>query len=137
MEIRSMRRFVFVFCAALAAAPAALAYECEDQTQSGLNACAEAAYRKADAALNNVYKQIVRRLKDDAPTAKLLVMAQKAWIDYRDAECEFSSSGVIGGSLYPMTLAICQEAMTTRRTRELGEYLKCGEGDAGCPVPAR
>jgi uncharacterized protein YecT (DUF1311 family) len=132
-----MRRFVLVFCATLAAVPAALAYECEDQTQSGLSACAEAAYRKSDAALNNVYKQIVRRLKDDAPTAKLLVTAQKAWIDYRDAECEFSSSGVIGGSLYPMTLAICQEAVTRRRTQELGEYLKCGEGDAGCPVPGR
>jgi hypothetical protein len=42
---------VLVFCATLAAVPAALAYECEDQTQSGLNACAEAAYRQADAAL--------------------------------------------------------------------------------------
>jgi uncharacterized protein YecT (DUF1311 family) len=136
MEMKSMRRFVLAFCAMLAAAPAAFAYECEDQTQSGLNACAETAYHKADAALNNVYKQVIRRLKDDAPTAKLLMTAQKAWIDYRDAECEFSSSGVIGGSLYPMTLAICQEAVTARRTRELGEYLKCGEGDAGCPVPA-
>jgi uncharacterized protein YecT (DUF1311 family) len=54
---------------------------------------------KADAALNAAYKEIIRPLKGDAATTQLLVAAQKAWIAYRDAECDFSSSANIGGAI--------------------------------------
>jgi uncharacterized protein YecT (DUF1311 family) len=135
-----MRHVMIGFCAfacvALSEASAAGAAECADQTQNGLNACADAAYRKADAALNAAYKEIIRRLKGDAAATKLLVTAQKAWIAYRDAECDFASSANAGGSIYPMVYSICLEAATKERTRELGEFLKCGDGDTGCPVPA-
>src|SRR5476651_1705574 len=90
----SMRHWMIGFyaiaCVTLPAASMARAAECADQTQNGLNACADAAYRKADAALNVAYKDIIARLKGDAATTKLLVAAQKAWIGYRDAECDFS-----------------------------------------------
>jgi uncharacterized protein YecT (DUF1311 family) len=125
------------FCTILSGVPSAFAAECPDQTQSGLNACADAAYRKADAGLNGAYRDIMRRLKDDAPTTKLLVTAQKAWIGYRDAECAFADSANAGGSIYPMAVSMCLEAMTKKRAAELGAYLKCGEGDTSCPVPAR
>jgi uncharacterized protein YecT (DUF1311 family) len=131
-----MRLFATAFCMILSAVPMAYAYECADQTQAGLNTCAEANYDKADAALNRTYKEIVRRLKDDAATTKLLVAAQKAWIVYRDAECAFSISANAGGSIYPMVLAICLEDVTKQRTKELAVFLKCGDGDTGCPVPA-
>ena len=102
-----MRLFATVFLMMLPAVPAAYADECADQTQSGLDRCAQAAYDKADGALNRSYKEIVRRLKDDAATTKLLVTAQKAWIAYRDAECAFSSSANAGGSIYPMVVSNC------------------------------
>jgi uncharacterized protein YecT (DUF1311 family) len=132
----SMRLFATVFLMMLSAIPPAFAYECADQTQPGLNSCAEANYEKADVALNRAYKEIIRRLKDDAATAKLLVTAQKAWIAYRDAECAFSASANAGGTIYPMVMAICLEAVTKERTRALGVFLKCGDGDTGCPAPA-
>jgi uncharacterized protein YecT (DUF1311 family) len=142
-ETRSlfMRLSALAFCAMLSAVPAAYAEaayaeECQDQTQSGLDVCADKSYKKADAALNGVYKDITHRLKDDAATAKLLVQAQKAWLTYRDAECAFSSSASAGGSIYPMVLALCLEAVTEERTRDLRVFLKCDEGDMGCPVPA-
>jgi len=131
-----MRLLAILIFASLWAAPAALAYECQDQTQRGLDICADANFQKADAALNASYKEIVRRLKDDAPTTKLLVTAQKAWLAYRDAECAFSSSANSGGSIYPMVFSICLEEVTQQRTKELGVFLKCGDGDTGCPVPA-
>ncbi len=109
-----MRAAVIAVCTILSAAPSALAGECADQTQSGLNACADAAYRKADAALNGAYREITRRLKDDAKTAKLLVTAQKAWIGYRDAECTFSSSANAGGSIYPMVFRSALEGDDAR-----------------------
>ena len=51
------------------------------------------AYKKADAELNVLYRQITARLKDDKATTELLVAAQRAWVAFRDAECAFSASG--------------------------------------------
>ena len=62
-------------------------------TQTDMNICAGKSYAKSDAELNKFYKQIETRLKGDADTTKLLVAAQKAWVSFRDAECNFSSSG--------------------------------------------
>lgn len=130
-----MRLLTILILASSWAAPAAFAYECKDQTQSGLDVCADANFQKADTALNASYKEIVRRLKDDAATTKLLVTAQKAWLAYRDAECAFSSSANAEGSIYPMVFSICLEEVTRQRTKELSVFLKCGDGDTGCPAP--
>jgi uncharacterized protein YecT (DUF1311 family) len=137
MPMRALRiGFCALLCATLSAASAARAAECADQTQNGRDVCADAADKKADAALNAAYKEIIRRLKGDAAATKLLIAAQKAWIAYRDAECDFSSSAIAGGSIYPMVYSLCLEAATEERTKELGVFLKCGDGDTGCPVPA-
>ena len=34
-----------------------------------------------------------------------LKSAQKAWIDYRDAQCDFDSYGYQNGRIYPMILS--------------------------------
>jgi uncharacterized protein YecT (DUF1311 family) len=129
-----MRGIGIFFCAWLGFSAAALADECPDQSQQGLNQCAEAAYKKADEALNAVYRDITRRLKDDAETTKQLVSAQKAWIAFRDAECAFATSDNAGGSIYPMVYAGCQTRLTKTRTNDLRLYLKCADDALGCPV---
>jgi uncharacterized protein YecT (DUF1311 family) len=105
-------------------------------TQSEMNICAAESYKKADAELNVVYGHIVERLKSEPSRAQLLTKAQKAWVAFRDAECEFSGSGVAGGSMQPMIVAGCREELTRKRTAELAVYMKCQEGDMSCPVPA-
>jgi uncharacterized protein YecT (DUF1311 family) len=132
----SMRSPVLAFCLTLSAVAPALALDCADETQVAQDLCADASYQKADAALNRSYKEILRRLKGDSATTKLLIDAQKAWIAYRDAECAFSSSANKGGTIYPMVFSICLEGVTKKRIAELDAYLKCGDGDTGCPVPA-
>jgi len=119
----------------LAALPAAAQQDCPDDSQAGLNQCAGDAYKKADAALNATYRQVMARLKDSEAAAKSLVAAQRAWIAYRDAECDFISSGVEGGSARPMIVAQCLEQLTARRTDDLKALLNCEEGDLSCPVP--
>jgi uncharacterized protein YecT (DUF1311 family) len=131
-----MRAALFSLAILMNAGPA-LAAECADQTQSGLNACAGAAFKRADDALNKTYRVVVGRLKGDAEKTKLLVQAQKAWIGWRDSECRFSSSGVSGGSIYPLIYAQCLESQTIERTKALGAYLKCEEGDLACPAPSK
>jgi uncharacterized protein YecT (DUF1311 family) len=129
-----MRRVSILLCAWLSLALPAYADDCPEQNQNGLNRCAEDSYKRADEALNAVYKETMQRLKDDAPTAKLLLAAQKAWIAFRDAECTFANAENAGGSIYPMVYAGCLERLTKARTKELELYLKCEDDALGCPV---
>ena len=101
-----------------------------------MTVCADQAFKKADAELNAVYKQITSRLKDNPDAAKLLVTAQKSWVNFRDAECAFSTSSAAQGSIYPMLVAQCRDTLTRKRVVELKAYLHCEEGDMSCPVPA-
>ncbi len=117
-------------------APAARAQDCTDATQMGLDECAGAAYKKADAELNQIYGRIVARLGQDAGTKAKLVTAQKAWIAFRDADCAFRASAVAGGSIYPMAMALCLADATKQRVSELRPLLSCQEGDTTCPVPS-
>ncbi|WAI85243.1 MULTISPECIES: lysozyme inhibitor LprI family protein [Achromobacter] len=104
-------------------------------TQTDMNLCADQSYRKSDADLNDAYRTVMKRLKDDTTKTTQLQSAQKAWLFFRDAECAFSSSGATGGSVYPMVLSQCLDKLTQARTKELRAYLKCEEGDMSCPVP--
>jgi len=96
----------------------------------------EAAFKRSDKRLNELYKQIEGRLKDDADTKKLLVAAQRAWVGFRDAECTFSTSGSADGSAYSVLIASCKDTLTQSRIKQFEAYLKCEEGDLSCPVPA-
>ncbi len=116
-------------------APPLLAQDCTDATQMGLDECAGAAYKKADAELNQIYGRIVARLTKDAGTKAKLVTAQKAWITFRDTECAFRASAIEGGSMYPMAMALCLADATKQRVAELRPLLSCQEGDTTCPVP--
>ncbi|MFL6969680.1 lysozyme inhibitor LprI family protein [Pseudomonas alvandae] len=104
-------------------------------TQGDMNQCAAQENKAADKELNSLYKQITARLMDNAQAKQLLVKAQRAWIEFRDAECSFSASGVEGGSVYPMIHDECITNLTKARVEALKTYLKCKEGDLSCPVP--
>ncbi|MGH6809784.1 MAG: lysozyme inhibitor LprI family protein [Ensifer adhaerens] len=118
-------------------APAAWADDCADASdQATMNECADKAFKASDTELNALYKQIEARLKDDQDKTKLLVSAQKAWIAFRDAECNFSAAGVAGGSVYPMIVLQCRDGLTQNRVKDFKNYLSCEEGDLSCPVPS-
>jgi uncharacterized protein YecT (DUF1311 family) len=112
----------------------ASAADCADQTQHGLDMCAKAEFDRADRALNDAYREIMRRLGDDSHAKTLLVAAQKAWIGFRDAECAFAVSSTEGGTIYPMEFTLCEQDLTEKRTAALKTYLHCEEGDLSCPV---
>lgn len=111
--------------------------KCADATdQSTMTECAGDAFGKSDKQLNDLYRQVEKRLSDDADTRKLLGQAQRAWIKFRDAECDFQSSATAGGSARPMVIAMCMDSLTQARVKDLQGYLKCEQGDMSCPVPA-
>jgi len=114
----------------------AFAVDCDNATdQATMNQCATQQNAAADKELNALYQQITARLKAEPERKKLLVGAQRAWVAFRDAECKFSASGVEGGSVYPLVYSGCTTDLTKARVQTFRNYLKCQEGDVGCPVP--
>ncbi|VVP76906.1 hypothetical protein PS914_01819 [Pseudomonas fluorescens] len=118
--------------------PLAHAVDCDNAAdQATMNQCAAQQHKAADKELNALYQQITGRLQADPDSKKLMVGAQRAWIAFRDAECKFSASGVAGGSVYPLIYSNCITDLTKARVETLKNYLKCQEGDLGCPVPGQ
>ena len=112
----------------------AQADDCQNaSSQSALNECYGKAYKKSDAELNKIFKTLQRRA-DDADLKKKLVQSQRAWIAFRDAECDMQTVG--GGSISGMAYSICLSDLTAERVSDLKKYLKCEEGDSNCPFPA-
>ncbi|MFS2177078.1 lysozyme inhibitor LprI family protein [Rhizobium pisi] len=104
--------------------------ECKNpQTQSDMTSCEAARHDAADKALNAQYKKtraamvaIDKDLDGDIKGAEqALVKAQRAWIDYRDAECDAAGFQARGGTMEPMLVAGCLADITDKRTKELKE----------------
>ncbi|SOY88315.1 lysozyme inhibitor LprI family protein [Cupriavidus taiwanensis] len=78
--------------------------------------CAAQEMRVQDAALNGAYQSLLRRL--EAPRTGQLRVAQRVWLEYRQANCAFVSNPG-GGSAARLAGASCMLEMTAARVREL------------------
>ena len=133
----SMRTTISFMLLSLTFASPAWALNCDDpEDQATMNACASQDHARADKELNAVYHKVTGRLTDEHETKSALVKAQRAWIAYRDAECDFRVSGMDGGTAAPMVGTQCRTELTEDRSRALQSYLDCEEGDLSCPLPA-
>ena len=116
-------------CLALGLAPLqAAALDCaEPVTTADMSACARAELDAADTALNLAWKAALAHAEEldsylsegEEKTADALLTAQRAWIDYRDGQCEGEGFYARGGSLEPLLVATCKARMTRERTEEL------------------
>ena len=104
-------------------------------TQADMNQCAYQDYEKADKELNAVWKEAVKSQEevdkgaaemgpDYVGAVKALKKAQRAWIDYRDGQCEGEGYAALGGSMQPMLVSGCLAAKTVARTKELRELMQ-------------
>lgn len=120
--------------ALLLAAPAALPAQdggrCpEARTQRDLNVCASETYARADTVLNERWQQLVRSLSHQPRRVEVLRTSQRAWIRFRDAQCEFEGLEFDGGSMQPMVELLCKAHLTEQRTNELAAMV--GEANDG------
>ena len=96
---------------------------CADaQTQTDMSICWGKEYKAADATLNQVYGQLMRKL--DEPDKTQLKQVEAVWLKYRDANCEFVADQYKGGSIRPMIEAMCLADTTRNRTTELRNQIK-------------
>lgn len=115
----------------------------EPMTQTAMNICAAQDFQRADAELNQVWRDVrVLAKADDAephddgqpghwPT---LLEAQRAWLAYRDAHCRLVGYDARGGSLQPLLTANCRTELTRERTQSMRALLTnqlSGEARAG------
>jgi uncharacterized protein YecT (DUF1311 family) len=100
------------------AAPAQSDAACgEAKTQMEINQCLAAAYQRADKELSELYSNI---LNNQVPADRdHLQTAQRAWIKYRDANCEAAAALYQGGSIQPSVRAECLRRNTRARADEL------------------
>jgi uncharacterized protein YecT (DUF1311 family) len=87
------------------------------QTQHEMNQQAEDDYKKADAELNRVYRELMGHLSGGQK--KALVDAEIAWIKFRDTNCACWAFVHKGGSLHPLMYFGHMQRMTEERTKQL------------------
>lgn len=105
--------------------------------QLELNACADQDFRKADAELNAVYRQIVTKLAGEPVALAKMKAAQRLWIQLRDADLDArypvgkdENPRLLYGSMYPMLYSGAKAALTTARVTYLrNEFLERSEYD--------
>lgn len=87
------------------------------QTQLEMNLCAKAWFEEEDDKLNQFYQDL--KLTLNSAQQSDLTNAELAWLDFRDANCEFEASQVEGGSMQPTLYFSCLAELSRDRTAEL------------------
>ena len=93
----------------------------------GSASCTKMAADAADKRLNEIYSTIVQGFKHPKPdeaTAdteilKRLIAAERAWIAFRDAECNYESTVALGAPLEGFENVDCLYAQTKARAKTL------------------
>ena len=103
------------------------------QSQAAMNDCFYRSYEAADAELNDVWARLMPLAKesdslgtDDGRPGheETLRKAQRAWISFRDANCEFEGFQARGGTLEPTIVNSCLARLTSERTQQLETLLQ-------------
>ena len=104
----------------------------QPMAQMDMNACAEIDFERADAELNRVWRALIadvqasdRADNTGGENERRYRAAQRAWIAFRDAECDVAGLEALGGSMEPMLISGC----LAQKTRERIAELRAGEAE--------
>lgn len=95
----------------------ALYAECSQTETFELKQCLQGEYQKADKELNAVYGQTMAKL--DAEGKEALKKAQRAWIQFRDADAAFCADRFRGGTYAGAASLECLRDLTNQRVKDL------------------
>lgn len=91
----------------------------KEMVQMAMNQCAGENLEAGNAELNSVYNRLMGQQTDQASKNQLKDL-ERAWIAYRDKECNFEIGPQSqGGSIWPMDMSTCLEQKTDTHIREL------------------
>ena len=112
-----MKRFFFLLVFLV---PSCAFAQCKDSVSTkDMQDCLDAEWKKSDTELNHAYQDAMKKLKPDA--VDVLKRAQRAWVTYRDAQCEAEYKVWQGGTAAGVAMTQCKVTLTERRTKEIQE----------------
>lgn len=104
---------------------------CTDpQTQSAMNICAQRDYARVDVVLNTRWDEVSQEMRErdthidrDHDTRpgyfETFLVAQRAWISFRDAHCASEGMTARGGSMEPLLISTCKSRLALERIMQL------------------
>lgn len=97
-----------------------------DLTQAEMNDCALITLGEADTRLNRQWKRTIERFRTNRSNedAERLRLAQRAWVAFRDAECDAEWPLDLGVSLDKFQNIYCRIELTDARTERLTELMR-------------
>lgn len=87
-------------------------------------------FEVADQTLRKTYEELTRKVSAQGQIK--LRRAERTWLTYRDAQCDFLASAKEYYSAQPIAHMACLARLTQHQTRLLEEQLNCKEGDIAC-----
>jgi uncharacterized protein YecT (DUF1311 family) len=91
-----------------------------------LSECLADAFLAADAELNKTYQAVLKAMTTKGARGRVRE-AQRAWIAFRDKECDVQVGPDDGGSLHGAQLSSCLARLTRQRSEQLAYILNCEE----------
>lgn len=88
------------------------------QTQAEMTQQAIDAFKKTDAQLNTVYRELSEKI--DQGAREKLKIAQRAWVAFRDAQANFESENeASGGTMFTQLVYSSRTELTETRIEQL------------------
>jgi uncharacterized protein YecT (DUF1311 family) len=128
MNRSSARRLSILVATALLAAAgtaSAQAPDCKNaMTTLEMNACAAADEKVVEAKLNEVYQRVLKSYGDQehAAARSKLIAAQRAWVKFREADCDAVLEKWAGGSIRTQMYIGCMQNHAERRIKDLEDF---------------
>ncbi len=95
---------------------------------------AHSTYSADQAKLEEVYQQLLNHLNGEPIHRKRMINTQRAWIAFRDAECEYITTHGQNERQHVETYDQCAVSMTVARIKALQHYLQCLDSREDCKV---
>lgn len=107
-----------------------LAVDCKTAiTTPDVNECERITHLKVEDHLNKVYQRVIKSLeRPDTETEgyseikKRLVTAQRAWVKFREADCEAVYAREMAGTARTVMYLSCMKTHAETRIKELEKY---------------
>jgi uncharacterized protein YecT (DUF1311 family) len=109
--------FAMVLCLGQGKPDTSAAEKVSPDSTLGMVMALDVKIKAADAKLNEAYQKVLGRL--DETGKKKIKEAERAWIVFRDAQCEAEADEARGGTLAQILGQRCRLRMIEARTAEL------------------
>jgi uncharacterized protein YecT (DUF1311 family) len=95
-----------------------------DGEQAQINECLNGVFGRADTALNRQWEETLRARPNSVARLRT---AQRAWLAYRDAQCESAVPSVASAQVQTSARTLCRTRLTEARTHDLADLAAMGE----------